>query len=199
MDDCKFSIVAWAELPRQFPTHHLDGSFWESLGRTVATYGFLEDVLGKSIYAFTATRIYEDPQELQHAYDAWLPKLEQALVDPLGNLINSYEKAVREHHKQAIKNLDDLLEDLRKAATIRNILCHSSWGLPDAAGASVPHFVNRQKEVVTTAMDKEYVDRVQRHVAKLSCAVIDSVTCMGWQFPGSRGPGKEVWPIPNDS
>ena len=33
--------------------------FWEQLGRTVATYGFLEEVLGKAIFAFTATRNYE--------------------------------------------------------------------------------------------------------------------------------------------
>lgn len=198
MDDLKYSVVAWELLPSQFPTHHLQGSFWESLGRAVATFGFLEDVLGKAIYAFTATRIYDDPQELQTAYEAWLPKLERALINPLGSLIETYGKAVRDHHEQSIKNLEVLLEDLRKASAMRNILCHGSWGLPNSVGASVPHFVNRQREVVTAAMDKEFIDGVHRHAAKLACAVIDSVTCMGWQFPGSHAPGKPLWQYPED-
>jgi hypothetical protein len=193
MDDFKCSVVARELLPRQFPTHHLQDSFWESLGRAVATFGFLEEVLGKAIYVFTATRVYDDPDELQKAYEAWLPKLERALIDPLGSLIETYGKAVLDHHEQSINNFEVLLADLRKANSMRNILCHGSWGLPNSVGASVPHFVNRKKQVVTTAMDKEYIDRVQRHAANLACRVIDSATCMGWQFPGSYGSGKPLW------
>jgi hypothetical protein len=48
-------------VPDGFPTHRHEVAFWESLGRAVATFGFLEEVLGKAIFSFTATRPYHDP------------------------------------------------------------------------------------------------------------------------------------------
>lgn len=179
-------------LPDRFPTHRHDAAFWESLGRAVATFGFLEEILGKAIFSFTATRPYKE-SEIQQAYTEWLPKLEQTLSDPLGNLIDTYGKAVRDNPDAGIDSLDDLLDGLRKASQIRNILCHGSWRLPDRGGASIPFFVNRKMEVVDSAMDREFIDQVQRHTANLACAVINTVTRMGWQFPGSAGPGTTIW------
>jgi hypothetical protein len=186
------SVVDMDVMPKYFPTHKHEGTFWESLGRAVATFGFLEEVLGKAIFAFTATRPY-DEAEIQQAYTDWLPKLERALTDPLGNLIDAYGKAVRDNSSATIDRFDELLSDLRKASEVRNMLCHGSWRLPNATGASVPFFVNRQKMVVDTAVDCQFIDQVQRHTAELSCAVINTVTHMGWQFPGSAGPGKTIW------
>ena len=124
------STVDLDGLPAMFPTHKHEGAFWESLGRAVATFGFLEEILAKAIFTFTATRPY-DEAEIQQAYAEWLPKLERALIDPLGNLIDAYGKAVRDNPDATIDNLDDLLGDLRKASAMRNILCHASW---EAAG-----------------------------------------------------------------
>jgi len=186
------STVDLDGLPAKFPTHKNEGAFWESLGRAVATFGFMEDILAKAIFTFTATRPY-DEAEIQQAYAEWLPKLERALIDPLGNLIDAYGKAVRDNPEATIDNLDDLLSDLRKASAMRNILCHASWGPPNASGASLPFFVNRQKMVVDSVMDRQFIDQVQRHTAELACAVINTVTHMGWQFPGSVGPGKTIW------
>lgn len=186
------SVVDLEDLPSHFPTHKHEGTFWESLGRAVATFGFLEEVLAKAIFAFTATCPYGEA-EIQQAYDEWLPKLERALTDQLGDLIKAYEKAVRDHRNATVNNLDSLLNDLRKASEVRNVLCHGSWRLPDATGASVPFFVNRQKKVFDTAINCQFLDQVQLHTAKLACEVISTVTQMGWRFPGSTGPGKEIW------
>lgn len=185
-------IVDINHLPARFPTHRHDGAFWESLGRAVATFGALEEVLAKAIFAFTATRPYQQT-EIEQAYADWLTKLERALTDPLGHLIDAYGKAIRDNPDAAVRDLDELLSDLIKASAMRNILCHGSWHLPNASGASVPFFVNRQKNVVETAMDCEYIDQVQRHTAKLACSVINTVTRMGWRFPGLAGPGRPIW------
>jgi len=185
-------IVDQDRLPDKFPTHKHERAFWESLGRAVATFGFLEEILARAIFAFTATRPY-DEAEIQQAYEEWLPKLERALKDPLGRLIDIYGKAVRDNPDATIDNLDDLLISLRKASAMRNILCHGSWRLPDASGASLPFFVNHQRMVVDSAMDSQFIDQVQRNAAELVCAVINSVTHMGLQFPGSAGPGKAIW------
>ena len=178
-------------LPDKFPTHMHESSFWESLGRTVATFGFLEETLTKAIFSFTATKPYSEA-EVQEAYAKWLPKLEKALTDQLWNLTESYEKAVREHPDFTIENLDELLDKLKEASRIRNVICHGSWQPPNADGATVPLFVNRKLERVETPIDTQFLDQVQRHSTELICAVINSVTSMGWQFPGSNGPGKPI-------
>lgn len=186
------SVVNQAALPDNFPTHAHDAYFWECLGRTVATFGFLEEVLTKAIFAFTATTKYSE-EEIEEAYAQWLPKLEKSLSDQLGGLINTYGKAVRDNSDATIENLDDLLNDLREASKIRNVLCHGSWRTPNQNGASIPFFVNRQKERFETPIDVSFLKQVQKHTSELVCAVINSVTHMGWQFPGSRSPGKVVW------
>lgn len=179
-------------LPERFPTHRHEASFWESIGRAVATFGFLEEILGKAIFSFTATRSYGE-DEINQVYADWLPKLEHALIYPLGNLIDTYGKAVRDHPDSEIDNLDELLQDLRKASQMRNVLCHGSWRLPDTSGASIPFFVNSKKEIFDSNIDRNFIDQVQQHTASLACEVINTVTQMGWQFPGSSGPGKTIW------
>jgi hypothetical protein len=169
--------------------------FWETLGRAIATFGFLEEVLGKAIFAFTATTRHQE-SEIDAAFENWLPTLERALIDPLGGLIDAYGKAVRNNSAATIENLDDLLSELRAASVIRNVLCHGSWRTPDADGSSLPLFVNRQKMVWDTSIDIPYLKQTQKAVAELGCAVITTVTHMGWQFPGSHGPGKAAFEKP---
>ena len=185
-------IVNLQALPEKFPTHKHDPAFWESLGRAVGTFGFLEETLAKAIFAFTATTPYSE-EEAQKAFEQWLPQLQKALSDPLGGLIISYGKAVRENPDATIQNLDDLIGDLKKAAIIRNVICHGSWPPPDAEGKSIPFFVNQQQELLDTAIDVAWLAQLQKHVSELICAVINTVTGMGWQFPGSTGPGKVIW------
>lgn len=136
-DEVKRAIIDLDKLPPLFPTHRHLPQFWEQLGRTIATYGFLEEVLGKAIFAFTATRDYS-PDEIDAAYQAWLPQLERALTDQLWNLAESYGKAARENAATTTQNVDELVDDIKKATVIRNVLCHGSWRKPNANGASVP-------------------------------------------------------------
>ncbi len=185
------SIVDRNLLPAEYPTHAHAAEFWQELGRVVATFGFLEEVLGKAIFAFTATRIYE-PEKIEAAYRAWLPQLERALSDQLSNLTESYGKAVRDNPKATTTNIDQLLKDIKDAAVIRNVLCHGSWPPPDENGASVPLFVNKKKEVFDKPINISYLKQVRAHVLGLACSVIDTVTHMEYQFPGSSSPGKPI-------
>ena len=143
-------------LPETYPTHLHDDYFWECLGRTVATFGFLEGTLTKAIFAVTATTNYSE-EEIEKAYEDWFPILEKSLSDQLHALIDSYGKAVRNKTDVQLENLDKLLSELREAAKIRNVLCHGSWGPPDQNNASVPFFVNRQKQKFKTPIDIEFV------------------------------------------
>lgn len=191
-DEINRTIIDRSSLPSMFPTHRHSPEFWEHLGRAIASFGFLEEVLGKAIFAFTATRHYSD-EEIDAAYEAWLPKLERALTDQLYNLAEAYGKAARDNPDTTTENINDLVEDIKGAAVIRNVLCHGSWRSPDAGGSSVPLFVNRQKEIFETPINVAYLQQIQRGVADLTCSIVDTVTHMGWQFPGGAGPGKPIW------
>lgn len=191
--ELKRYVIKRSDLPKDYPTHRHAAEFWEALGRTVATFGFLEEVLGKAIFVFTGTRRYR-PEEIDAAYRDWLPQLERALSDQLWKLAVSYEKAVLNNPDATITYVTELVGDIKKASVIRNVLCHGSWGSPNATGASLPFFFNSRQEIVDTSMDVAYLRQVQTHVADLACSVIESVTHMGWQFPGSRGPGRALWP-----
>lgn len=190
----KRSIIDKNKLPALFPTHRHSAQFWEHLGRTVATFGFLEEVLGKAIFAFTATRRYNNEEEAEAAYREWLPKLERALTDQLWNLAESYEKAVRENSDLTTENVDELVKDIKDATKIRNVLCHGSWHVPDKDSKSLPLFINKHNEIFETRIDIAFLQQVQLHVAELACEVVNTVTHMGWQFPGSARPGKTIWP-----
>lgn len=192
-ETAKFYAIDEAMVPEGFPTHKHSPEFWEELGRCVATYGFLEETLGKAIFSFTATTEV-DEGDLEAAYKAWLPKLQKALSDALGNLIANYAKAVRDHQSVEPENFKDLIKDLRQMAVIRNVISHGSWGVPDSSGRSLPFFVNNKDEVWQIPIDVAYLKHVQAVTARLTIEVINTVTVHGWQFPGSGGPGKPIWP-----
>jgi hypothetical protein len=181
-------IVDTESLPKDFPTHLHSAEFWEALGRAVAAFGFLEETLGKAIFAFTAT--HEIPEDnIDEEFAKWLPTLERALSDPLGGLIHSFETAVQTHQQASIPNFDDLIQDLKHVAAIRNVLCHGSWRVPNRQGQCIPFFVDRKNRIFNTPIDTAYLVRLRVDVVNLTCAVINTVTHMGWQFPGSAGPG----------
>ncbi|HVB16248.1 MAG TPA: hypothetical protein VNF04_06940, partial [Stellaceae bacterium] len=92
--EVKGFMIDKQRLPADFPTHRSAPEFWEALGRTVATFGFLEYTLARAIFAFTGTRRIP-PDEEEAAFEKWLLTLEKALTDQLGRLIDSYAKAVR--------------------------------------------------------------------------------------------------------
>jgi len=166
----KGHVVAIESLPDRYPTNLHEPEFWECLGRAVATFGFLENVLARAIFAFTATRQYRE-EEIEKAYSEWLPKLENALKDPLGSLIDSYEKAVRDNTEATIENLNVLLNDLREASKVRNVVCHGFWSLPDENNVSVPFFLNRKMEKFETPIDTKFLNQLQTHATDLCCSV----------------------------
>ena len=191
--EIKRSYIDREQLPANFPTHRHNAEFWEALGRAVATFGFLEEVLGKAIFALTATRKIPTDQ-IEVEYEKWLPNLEKALTDSLGGLISAYECAVHANDNAKIPSMDDLLEHLREAATVRNAICHGSWrNSPDDQGRSVPFYVDKRFRIWETSIDVEYLAKLRQHVAELSCDVMNSVTQMGYQFPGSKGPGEPIF------
>lgn len=185
------SVIDRSRLNLQFPTQFHEAAFWEQLGRTVAAFGFLEDVLVKAIFAFSGIREYKD-EEIPQALDRWRRQLEAALKGTLWPLAEAYGGQVK-NHPGALPNVDDLVDDIKKASEVRNVICHGTWLSPDAEGKSRVQYVDKDLRVFTTKVDVAWLKQTHTHVTDLIVAVINSVTVMGWQFPGSSGPGTSIW------
>ena len=179
------------KLPIGYPTHLHSAQFWEQVGRTVASFGFLEDVLLRAIVALTYTReVSDDELEVETAEAA--NRLKKAVSDTLWPLIDEYVRLSKAHQAYPFSNLSDLEADLRSATKLRNVIAHGSWRVPDEQGRSVPHFVNRQGEAFETPVDIAFLQDLQQHTAELAAAVVNSITLMGWAFPGTSGPGRRL-------
>lgn len=188
-------VIDRDKLDADYPTHCHDPEFWEQLGRTVATFGFIEEMLGKAIYALTGAKEF-DPKGDPEAFDAWIKTLEKALTDQLGGLIIAYEKALAENPRTKGTDYSALLDELKKAKDIRNALCHGSWDKPDDQGRIVPKFVNRKLMIFETPVGVGFLKQARSALRHLICDILDSVTSVGYQFPGSGSPGEQLWPHP---
>lgn len=180
-------------LSRQFPTHQHSPEFWEQLGRVIATFGFLEETLARAIFAVTATTEYSE-EEIQAKFEKWPSILKCALSDTLVPLSETYAKTVKEHHQAESINVGILVANIKEVAAIRNALCHGSWRAPNETGESTLFFLNKRDELLDAQIDIQWLHQLQVQIQDIICDVIDSVTVMGWNFPGSEGGGKEVWP-----
>ncbi len=49
------------------------------------------------------------------------------------------------------------------------------------------------QEVFCTPVDIEFLRQTQHGAVQLVCYVISSITAMGWQFPGMKGPGAAIY------
>lgn len=178
-------IVDATGRPPFYPTHLHSAEFWEHLGRAIATFGFLEEVLGKAIFVLTSERqIAQD--EISAELKKWQSELEHALADPLGGLIPRYEAALMEAYGKTAEQHGDLLKELRRLKDYRDVLCHASWSrAPDANGRCTPLFVrSKDKLVFDTAIDVGFLVQVQTHTAQIVCAVVSTIAASGRQFPG---------------
>jgi hypothetical protein len=188
-------VIDRDKLDPDFPTQSQTPLLWEELGRTVASFGFLEEMLGKAIYALTGTQEF-DPAGDPEAFNVWIRTLEKALTDQLGGLIIRYEEALSENQRTKWKDYAQHIAELKSAKDIRNALCHGSWGKPDGEGQNVPKFVNRNLEIFETPIGVSFLNQTRSAVRHIICDVLDSVTSVGYQFPGSGSPGEQLWPHP---
>jgi hypothetical protein len=186
-------------LPIGYPTHFHQPKFWAELGRTVATFGFLEETLGRAIFAISLTTEY-DEKDIDKALTKWASTLPLNLTDTLLPLAERFEASVKAHQTANSTGAAQIASEVKRLAEIRNALCHGSWRKPDALDRSQLHYI--AKKAVTDAGVKPFEPRVtikwlqqrRAETVALICDVIDTVTELGWQFPGSGGPGDDVWP-----
>jgi hypothetical protein len=189
-----------------FPTHTHSSEFCEWLGRAVMTFGFLEEILKRSIFLYEYTNKYPENYS-QSEFENYLEKLnndmESMLSSTLGGrsgLIQRYKKCFEQRidlttPEEIIKDLDKYKEEWR------NVLGHGSWGLPDEEGSSIPFFFKRGDKVkpgakkFETPININDLKKVQLDIAQLAMYIANLASQQtGYKFPGAPSSfGKEFF------
>jgi hypothetical protein len=192
MDDRRPFLYKPEGLPEEWPTNHLPADFCEQLGRCVASFGFLEEVAKKAIFAVSGTKPVETADH-EAAYAAWIKFLEKAIKEPLGRLIDLLDKQISKHPEIAMLNPSDLIDDLKHLKIVRDVICHGSWPPLNRQGASIPIYIDRHLNKWQEPIDVAYLVNLRGKIAEVIVGLANLVATMGYQFPGSKGPGKPIW------
>ena len=183
-------------MPQDFPTPLPSRDFRAKLGRTVACFGFLEHTITQAILAFSATKEISE-NEIETEFEKFNNRLKHALHSPLYSLAELFERVVKENTEgdDELQKINELVGAIKVAADMRNAICHASWNeLPDESGSSVPFFAHKTLGYYDASVNTDFFLKTQAHVRDLIYDVMNSVTVRGWKFPGSVGPGENVWP-----
>ena len=178
-----------------WPTHRCPAEFWEELGRTVATFGFLEDSLQRANLAVTATRKYGSVQEAEEAFMTWERELELSMDETLGALVRRFVTALKNDARYSPSEEDEIERKLQSVAWWRNALCHGAWTDYDSnSGHATLRYWPKKKwrEQLDRPITRGDLARVRRTTVEVTILIIDAVTMRGIQFPGSNFPGRSV-------
>ena len=110
-----------------WPTHHGSAAFWEELGRTVATFGMLEDTLGMALCVVTGQEPAAEGEALQRQLNEWAERVLRNLKRALCPLANQMEAAWATREGGLTENQAAIIAEDKALAKERNRLCHGAW------------------------------------------------------------------------
>lgn len=163
-------------------THHpLPEGFASALGQAVAGFGWLEEVMKRTIYVLDRARLADDltDAELQR----WLRRISEIADDSMGTLVEQLDAALRRH--PGVEGRDLLNDRLLDIKHHRNLLCHASWRPTKDPDRWHPAFVNTRGETFARDFNRAELE-----------AIIAETREIGMQLTRiMRGTGVEsVWP-----
>ena len=113
--------------PPNWPTDKGSEALWEELGRTVATFGMLEDTLARAHFHVTGQQKPVDGVELEQQVEAWAAQLISSLPETLKPLADRIEAAWKALDGELTDGHGAIANEIRILADERNRLCHGAW------------------------------------------------------------------------
>lgn len=146
------------------------------LGHAVAGFGYLEDMLKRTIFALERDGL---PGAIRpRDFRAWLGRMDDVAVDTLGALIARLDRTLR----QTGRTDADLIDTLTEVKAWRNLLCHAVWQ-PGPAGGWQPVFAGSRGERFDGTLgieDLRAVRAMTLHTAHRAARVIHSTGDGDW-------------------
>ena len=178
-------------VPDEWPTYHCPPDLWEELGRTIATFGFLEDVIKRAGLAVS----YPGRNITEQDYKEWEQWLESSVSDPMGRLIDRFAKHLKPDAHLSQERITSIMKRLKSAAELGNALCHGAWtDYEPATGEATVRFFPRNdwRKYHEFCVSRSKLARIRRETTDITRELIGAVVSKGIQLPGSSSPGKPV-------
>ena len=188
-------VVDRARLPDDWPTNRGSPAFWEELGRTVAAFTHLEDMLARAYFGLTASRQYADMEEATAAFPQWEKALKELLTDSSYSLTSKLRKAFRDDARVPDEFAGDIIAHLDALRVWRNALCHGAWQEFAGDGStSLRHFRKGDDgpEFLDSRLTIETISSIRAEAVALTVDVVDILSAAGVHFPGTKLPGADL-------
>lgn len=157
-------------------THYvLPGDFAAALGQCVASFGWLEEITKRAIYALDRARLADDltPEELQ----TWLNHIGGIADDSLGTLIDQLDAAMRRH--PGLHDRNQITARLGEIRLYRNLLCHASWRPTARKTHWHPAFVSSRGEVQAEPLSLADLERILAQTTEIGTHVLRVMRATG--------------------
>ena len=158
----------WHELPEPLAVE---------IGWAVASFGHLEDMLKRAIFALDRRRL---PASIDDSdFRNWLRRMDHVAADSLGTLIERLDRTLLREGRAD----PELIGQLDEVKSWRNLLCHANWRPLGAAWQ--PVFANTRCEIFDSPLDAPDIRAIRdmsldsaRRVARIIEALDDGGN--GW-------------------
>lgn len=164
--------------------YRLPADLAQAIGQAVAGFGWLEEVLKRTIYSLDRARLADDLSEVE--LQAWQQQMSEIADDSMGTLIEQLDAALRRH--PGIRDRVALNEALKEIRQNRNLLCHASWQPSGRAGHWHPAFVNTRGERFADELSIPEIETMLQDTHELGHRLIRIMRATG--IPG-EWPGDE--------
>ncbi len=172
------------------PVHEPTAQFWEEVGRTVATFGMLEDCLPRALYTITGLQTIDEAKDSNKQVEQWCAILIKSMSDTLGGLTSSLKSAWKKRDHVLQPEYATLLQEIQELTKLRNRVCHKTYQefmVPDTAklcdSPSDPGPAPRIREV---AAIHEFQKARLRVVTAIAALRNEVRTKYGSEFPGAN-------------
>lgn len=188
-------IVDRARLPEDWPTNRGSSAFWEQLGRTVATFSHLEDMMVRAWFGLTATREFEDMEQVEAAFPEWEKALKETLTDSLHALTKKLNKAFEDDDRVSNEVAGAYIARLDALRVWRNALCHGAWQrFQEDGSVGLRHFRRCKEgpESLEERLSVECLLLIRAETVDATADLVDILLAAGVRFPGTALPGAPV-------
>ena len=109
------------------PVHDPSSLFWEEIGRTVATFGMLEDLLPRALYKITGHQTVDVEGDAEQQVKEWCAALIRNMSDTLGGLAHTLGAAWTERDGELQPDNAEMVKEIASLAKARNRVCHGAY------------------------------------------------------------------------
>nr|WP_155094925.1 hypothetical protein [Paracoccus aestuariivivens] len=147
------------------------------LGQCVANFGWLEEIIKRTIFALDKAHLADDLTHKQ--MQSWMARMGHLADDSMGTLIEQLDSAMRRH--PGLGDRDDITDRLNEIKQSRNLLCHASWRPTELPDTWHPAFVSTKGQVYGEDLSLQDLDAIRQSTVRIGMQVLQVMRATGVQ------------------